>query len=117
MRHHGEGVVGNVKLKYVMGKEGENGNQIKLSNIQLTTSHQVWRTWAGDILHECCGHQTKCWISGTLSPRVALMENSAFRHGRYVAVTEKIITEQCSQAMGPGRLSIREVFLTDLKII
>jgi len=41
MRHHGEGVVGNVKLDYVMGKEGENGNQIKLSNIQLTTSHQV----------------------------------------------------------------------------
>ena len=61
MRHHGEGVVGNVKLEYVMGKEGENGNRIEVSDVQLTTSHQVWiRTRAGDIVHESCGHQTKC---------------------------------------------------------
>jgi hypothetical protein len=56
-------------------------------------------------------------MSDILSQRVALMENNALRHGRFVAVTEKRITVQCSYDMGPGRLSIREVFLIDLKII
>ena len=42
MRHHWEGVVGNTKLDYLTGKEGENGNQIKLANIQLTTSNQEY---------------------------------------------------------------------------
>lgn len=83
-----------------------------MANVQLTMSQQKDKDggWGRDILHKSCGHQKKWRISDTLSPRVALMETNVSRYGRYIAVTENRITEQCSQAVGPGRLSVRELF-------